>query len=158
ALRGLDGDRRRAALGLLLACGIVVGPWFVRDRIVGRDAASPGYFTEVFAQSIYPDWRYGQAARGYAWLADPSYPQFSISFGATLAELWSRTREDPWPYVHWFLVGKWLTLWQFDMVQSPAVHIYPVAHGLFRPAQLNPAGVDEPLAGFYGAFRGLYPI
>ncbi len=156
--RGLAGDRRRNALVLLLACGIVVGPWLIRDRVVGRDATSPGYFTEVFAQSMYPDLRLGHAARGYAWLADPAYPRFTTSFGATLAELWSRARQDPWLYARWFLIGKWLTLWEFDMIQSPAVHIYPVAHGLFRTAQLNPAGVDEPLAGFYRAFRRLYPI
>ena len=38
------------------------------------------------------------------------------------------------------------------------MHVYPVARGLFRTAELNPAGVDEPLAGFYRAFRSLYPV
>jgi hypothetical protein len=55
-------------------------------------------------------------------------------------------------------VDRWLTLWKFHMIQSPPIHIYPVRHGLFRPAFINPAGTDEPLAPVYWLFRALYWI
>src|SRR5262249_7674333 len=71
-------------------------------------------------------------------------------------EWWSRARADPWPHLRWNLVGRWLTLWEFHMIQSPPIHIYPVRQGLFRPAFINPAGTDEPLAPMYWLFRTVY--
>jgi lysophospholipase L1-like esterase len=155
--RERNGNRWRAAVLLVVAALLVTLPWETRTRIeAARGVPAPSYFARPLAEGIYPDLRYGQAARGYAFLADPRFPEFSTSITKTLAELWRRTREDPWPNIRWNLWGRWLTLWDFHMVQSPPIHIYPVKNGLFRPASLSPDGRDEPLAPVYWLFRTLY--
>ena len=58
----------------------------------------------------------------------------------------------------WNLVDRWLALWEFGMIQSPPINVYPVAHGLFRPAAINPGTTgDEPLAALSWIFRALWP-
>ena len=91
-------------------------------------------------------------------MADPEFPEFSQSISKTLAKLWERTKADPWPNLRWNLVGRWLTLWEFHMIQDPPIHIYPVRRGLFRPAAINPDGRDEPLRAVYWVFRALYDL
>src|SRR5581483_4668970 len=149
--------RWRAAALIVASAAAVTVPWEIRSHIeAARGVPAPSYLARPMAEGIYPDLRYGNAARGYAFVADPRFPEFSTSVRKTLAELWRRTREDPWPNIRWNLVGRWLTLWDFHMVQSPPIHIYPVANGLFRPASINPPGRDEPLAPVYWFFRTLY--
>jgi hypothetical protein len=153
ACRGADPNRRRAAFLLVAVAAAITVPWEVRDP---HGAPAPSYVAPPLAEGIYPDLRYGTAARGYAFAADPRFPEFSTSIGKTLTELWERTRADPWPNLRWNLLGRWRTLWEFDMIQSPPIHIYPVRRGLFRPAAINPEGSDEPLAAFYWIFRRLH--
>ncbi len=148
-------DRRRAALAFVLVATALPVAWEARERIV---AGSPveSYLARGLAEGIYPDLVYGASARGYAMMADPAFPEFSHSVTGTIAEAWRRARADPWPHLRWYLVDRWLTLWEFHMIQSPPIHIYPVRHGLFRPAFINPARTDEPLAPVYWVFRALY--
>jgi tetratricopeptide (TPR) repeat protein len=155
-LRSPGPGRRRAALAFALAATALPVAWEVHKRIVAGSAPIDSYFARPFAEGIYPDLVFGGSARGYAMLADPAFPEFSRSIGGTLAEAWRRARADPWPHLRWNLVGRWLTLWEFHMIQSPPIHIYPVRRGLFRPAFINPAGRDEPLAWVYWLFRALY--
>jgi Flp pilus assembly protein TadD len=156
-IRRAGRERRRAAALLLLTAGLTVLPWEVRNRIVTSPGApAPSYFARPLAEGIYPDLRFGNAHRGYAMEADPEFPEFSTSIAGTLAEAWERTLVAPGPHLRWHLAGRWLTLWEFGMIQSPPIHVYPVRHGLFRPASINPAGQDEPLAALYWLFRALY--
>src|SRR5262249_16176809 len=60
-------------------------------------------------------------------------------------------------YLRWNLLERWPVLWEFGMIQSPPIHIYPVTRGLYRPAAINPgASEDEPLAPMYWMFRALW--
>ncbi|HKA29367.1 MAG TPA: tetratricopeptide repeat protein [Candidatus Binatia bacterium] len=155
AVRSPGPDRRRAALALALSAAVMPAAWQVHQHLAA-DSPVDSYFARPFAEGIYPDLVFGNSVRGYAMLADPAFPEFSHSISATLAEAWRRARTDPWPSLKWNLVGRWLTLWEFHMIQSPPIHIYPVRHGLFRPAFINPAGKDEPLAWVYWLFRVQY--
>jgi tetratricopeptide (TPR) repeat protein len=155
-LRSPGPDRRRAALALALAATVLPAAWQMHQRIAAGGAPVDSYFARPLAEGIYPDLVFDGSPRGYAMLADPAFPEFSRSFADTLAEAWRRARTDPWPYLRWNLVGRWLTLWEFHMIQSPPIHIYPVRRGLFRPAFINPAGTDEPLARVYWLFRAVY--
>ena len=155
ALRSPGPERRRAALALVLSAAVLAAAWEVHKH-VAASAHVESYFARPLAEGIYPNLVFGGSARGYAMMADPAFPEFSRSVGATLAEAWRRARADPWPYLRWNLVGRWLTLWEFHMIQSPPIHIYPVRRGLFRPAFINPAGRDEPLAWLYWLFRAVY--
>lgn len=155
-LRSPGPGRRRAALAFALAATALPAGWEVHKRIAAGGAPVDSYFARPFAEGIYPDLVFGGSARGYAMTADPAFPEFSRSIGGTLTEAWRRARADPWPHLRWNLVGRWLTLWEFHMIQSPPIHIYPVRRGMFRPAFINPAGTDEPLAWVYWLFRALY--
>ena len=150
-------DRRRAALAFVLVATALPVTWEARERIVAG-APVESYLARGLARASIPGLVYGPSARGYAMMADPAFPEFSHSVTGTIAEAWRRARADPWPHLRWYLVDRWLTLWEFHMIQSPPIHIYPVRHGLFRPAFINPAGTDEPLAPVYWLFRALYWI
>jgi len=155
--RSPGAGRRRAALAFVLVATALPATWEARQRIVvGQPVES--YLARGLAQGIYPGLVYGTSAPGYAMMADPAFPEFSHSVTGTIAEAWRRARADPWPHLRWYLVDRWLTLWKFHMIQSPPIHIYPVRHGLFRPAFINPAGTAEPLAPVYWLFRTLYWI
>ncbi len=158
AARGAGAARRRAALVLVVLALTPVLAWGVRSRIAAaRGTPAPSYFARPLAEGIYPDLVYADSARGYAMLADPEFPRFSESIGRTAAEMLERTRADPWPNLRWHLVDRWLVLWEFGMIQSPPLHVYPVARGLFRPAALDPGiSRDEPLAPLYWIFRALW--
>ena len=155
--RSPGSGRRRAALAFVLVATALPATWEARQRIVvGKPVES--YLARGLAEGIYPGLVYGSSAPGYAMMADPAFPEFSHSVTSTIVEAWRRARADPWPHLRWYLVDRWLTLWDFHMIQSPPIHIYPVRNGLFRPAFINPAGTDEPLAPVYWLFRALYWI
>lgn len=155
--RSPGSGRRRAALACVLVATALPATWEARQRIVvGKPVES--YLARGLAEGIYPGLVYGSSAPGYAMMADPAFPEFSHSVTSTIVEAWRRARADPWPHLRWYLVDRWLTLWDFHMIQSPPIHIYPVRNGLFRPAFINPAGTDEPLAPVYWLFRTLYWI
>jgi tetratricopeptide (TPR) repeat protein len=155
--RSPGAERRRAALVLVATAALLIAPWEIRFHVhAARGVPAPSYFARPLAEGIYPDLVYRGSAPGYAFMTDPEFKNFSTSITRTLATLWERTKTDPWPNLRWNLVGRWLTLWRFEMIQSPPINIYPVREGLFRPAALNPAGVDEPLAVLYHVFRALY--
>ncbi len=151
------GTRRATAVLLVLAFAPALA-WEARFRIeAARGTPAPSYFARPLAEGIYPDLVYADSQRGYAMDADPEFPAFSGSITRTLRTAWARARADPWPALRWNLLDRWLTLWEFGMIQSPPLHIYPVEHGLFRPAALNRgAPGDEPLAPLYWIFRALW--
>ncbi len=157
ARRGGERDRRRAAL-VLVAVGLLPSAvWEVRNRIaIAHGAAADSYLARPFAEGIYPDLLLGNANRGYAFAVDPEFPEFSRSISKTLATLARRTWQDPWPNLRWNLFGRWMTLWEYHMIQDPPIHIYSVRHGLFRPAEINPIGESEPLAVLYWIDRTAY--
>src|SRR5262245_23824533 len=149
---------RRAAFVLLVLALVPAIAWEARFRVeAARGTPAPSYFARPFAEGIYPDLVYADSVRGYAMEADPEFPDFSTSIGRTLRTGWQRAQADPWPALRWNLLDRWLVLWEFGMIQSPPIQIYPVARGLFRPAGLDP-GVprDEPLAPLYWIFRALW--
>src|SRR5262249_11214957 len=157
AVRGRGPQRRRAALVLAAVAAAVVTPWHLRQHEVAARGAPPdSYLGEALATSLYPDLRYGNAPRGFPFLADRRFREFSTSPSAALAETWRRIRADPWPNLRWQLVGKWVTRWEFDEIPRAGIVVYAVQHGLLRPAFLNPGGDAEPLAAFYWIFRALY--
>lgn len=157
AFRVGASDRRRIAVLFVTLALLPPAVWEVRNRIrVAEGASSDSYFARVLAEGIYPDLRYGNAPRGYPFLADLEFPEFSRSVSKTLAKLWERTKANPGPHLMWNFLGRWITLWEFHMIQSPPIHIYPVKQGLFRPAHLHPEGKGEPLRALYWIFRALY--
>ena len=158
AARNPAPGARRAALVLLLLALAPAIAWEARFQVeAARGTPAPSYLARPLAEGIYPDLIYADSARGYAMDADPEFPDFSVSIGRTLRTAWTRARADPWPSLRWNLVARWLVLWEFGMIQSPPIHVYPVARGLFRPAAINPGAIgDEPLAALYWIFRALW--
>jgi hypothetical protein len=148
---------RRAALCVLAVAAVPAIAWEVRFRVeAAHGTPAPSYLARPLAEGIYPDLVYADSARGYAMEADPEFPAFSTSVGDTLGTAWSRALADPWRHLRWHLVDRWLVLWEYGMIQSPPIHVYPVMHGLFRPAAIDPGAADEPLAPLYWMFRALW--
>jgi Tetratricopeptide repeat len=158
ALRAPGPGARRAALVLVVLALAPAVAWEVRFHVeAARGTPAPSYLAPALAQGIYPDLVYADSPRGYAMQVDPAFPHFSVSIARTLGTAWERARADPWRHLRWHLVDRWLVLWEFGMIQSPPIHVYPVVHGLFRPATINPGATgDEPLAALYWIFRALW--
>src|SRR5262249_36261700 len=125
AIRGRGERGRRAALVLIVVAAALCVPWTLHQHdAVAHGAPPDSYLGEALATSLYPDFRYGGAPRGFPYLADRRFHEFSTSPAAALAETWRRIQSDPWPNLRWQLVGKWLTLWEFDEIQSPGIVVY----------------------------------
>jgi hypothetical protein len=55
---------------------------------------------------------------GYPYKSDPRRDEISASLDATLKELVRRFREEPGRHLSWFLWGKPVMLWQWELVQG----------------------------------------
>src|SRR5262249_26815958 len=87
AVRGRGAGRGRAALVLIAVAALLVIPWHVRQHEVLAHGAPPdSYLGEALATSLYPDLRYGSSPRGFPFLADRRFREFSTSPSAALAE------------------------------------------------------------------------
>lgn len=136
-------DRRKAAQGaavLLLGFSLAWGPWVARNYISLGRAGDPSNMVNTLAIGMYPDFEYEHTPnKGEPDKLDPHFQEFSHSLGATLHEIGERFREDPGEELKWYLMGKPVWLWSWDIVEGGGdVFIYPVLRtpyatsGIFR--------------------------
>ena len=78
----------------------------------------------------YPDLRFNDNPQTYPYpfLHDPDFKDLSSSTSAALNEIWRRFINQPTKMVKWYLVGKPILLWQWDIVHGRGgAFVYPVA-------------------------------
>ncbi len=137
----LNYDRRKAARGavaLLLGFCLAWAPWVARNYISVGQSGDSTTLVNTLAMGMYPDFEYNHISnRGEPDKLDPRFPQFSHDLGATLDEIGRRFRADPGEELRWYLLGKPLWLWSWDMDEGGGdVFMYPVARSPYASSAL----------------------
>lgn len=123
--------RRQAAMGaglLLLGFALVWSPWIARNHISIGKGTDTSVMVSTLASGMYPDMEYDHRpeTRGFPYRFDPRFPEITSSLSSTLTEIMRRFRENPVEELEWYLVGKPVTLWSWDIFEGQGdVFIYP---------------------------------
>ncbi|HLW73999.1 MAG TPA: glycosyltransferase family 39 protein [Gammaproteobacteria bacterium] len=122
-LLALSYPRRQALKGaavLLLGFALVWTPWIARNYISLGTSGDSGTLLETLAAGVYPDMEYNHDPRFRSEPdhQDPRYMEIKSSVGSVAEEFWRRVRENPGKEVGWYLVGKPVTLWSWDMTEG----------------------------------------
>lgn len=139
----ISHERRKAAKGgavLLLGFCLALAPWITRNYLSLGRAGDSYTFVHTVAIGMYPDFEYDHTPnQGEPDKLDPHFQQFSRSLGTTLSEIGQRFRADPAEELNWYLLGKPVWLWSWDISEGGGdVFIYPVLRtpyatsGMFR--------------------------
>ncbi len=114
---------------LLLGFVLVLSPWLIRNYLtLGRITDTSLSFASVH-YGIYPDMMYNFQAesKGFAPSFDPWVHDTEITSQAVLDELFKRAANDPWTYCQWYLWGKTITVFSWDIIAGMGgVFVYPV--------------------------------
>jgi 4-amino-4-deoxy-L-arabinose transferase-like glycosyltransferase len=124
-------DWRKAVRGaaiLLLGFCLAWAPWIARNYISLGRSGDPTNMVNTLAIGIYPDFEYDHMpTKGEPGKLDPQFPVFSRSLGATVQEIGRRFRTDTAEELRWYLIGKPVLLWSWDIAEGGGdVYLYPV--------------------------------
>lgn len=115
--------RRQAAKGVALVIigfALVWTPWIARNYITLGRSGDSGTMLETMASGIYPDMEYNHDPRYPAApdRQDPRYPEIKKSLGSIGREVLRRVEQDPAREIGWYLIGKPVTMWSWDMTDG----------------------------------------
>jgi 4-amino-4-deoxy-L-arabinose transferase-like glycosyltransferase len=145
-------DLRPALLLAILGIGLAWTPWQVYSMAVKRDTTGDvSLAAAALAFGGYPDFiHHSPEWQGYPYREDPEYDAMSRSVTHTVDVLWQRATADPGRYARWYLYGKAVTFWSWEMLESrDGPFIYPVSRSIYH---ISTAG-----RVFLEGFRLLHP-
>ncbi|HEY1772585.1 MAG TPA: glycosyltransferase family 39 protein [Gammaproteobacteria bacterium] len=124
--------RREALKGsaaLVLGFILVLTPWTVRNYISTGRSGDSSIMLSTLSGGMYPDFEYEHdpASRGEPYRFDPRTAEINSSLGSVVKEIAHHFEEHPAEELKWYLVGKPLMLWSWDMFAGGNdTFIYPV--------------------------------
>jgi 4-amino-4-deoxy-L-arabinose transferase-like glycosyltransferase len=115
-------------------------PWLARNEISLGRAGDPAVMVNTLTTGMYPDFEYdhnpASLAAPYRW--DPRSKEINQNLGTALEEIGRRFREHPAEELEWYLVGKPVMLWSWEVIDGGwDAYVYPVYPG--NPYDTNPA-------------------
>lgn len=132
----LPRPNRLRLLGMLAAAYLAVyGAWGARNLYSLDQWSDPTPAAATVQHGMYPDMMYGNEPEslGVAYNYDPANDRIAGDMKAVLAELWDRASDSPGEYLRWYLVGKPLVFWQWNIVAGMGdVFIYPTIISPYR--------------------------
>lgn len=123
---GLSG---RLVLLCLLGFAMVFGSWSVRNLVSTGELADNTLMIKFLHAGMYPGFMYKgrRYTYGYPSRIDPESTAIEESVPSVVRTLGERFLERPKDYLRWFLVGKPVTFWQWNIVQGRGdIYVYPV--------------------------------
>jgi len=119
----------RLALSCLAGFAALTLPWALRNLLTLGHVSDPTLMTDTLLHGMYPNFTYaGEAqSKGFPYRFDPHAVQLSRDLGGVLGEIARRFYEQPLVYLKWYLLGKPVALFSWNMVQGMGdVFVYPV--------------------------------
>jgi 4-amino-4-deoxy-L-arabinose transferase-like glycosyltransferase len=129
----------RAAAAIALGFVLVTAPWWARNLSAFGRLSDNTLMIGSVHHGIYPGFMYNRQPEtfGFPYRYDPRTPEISRNLGSVLEEIGGRFAREPGEHAAWFLVGKPMALWSWDIVQGQGdVFIYPVSRSPYA---------DDPL-------------
>lgn len=101
--------------------------WGIRNLIVIGSWSDPTLMINGLYHGSFPYFMYNNdpSTFGYPYKFDPLSNQIYEGISTTAALIWDRAQENLDLYSRWYLVGKQLVLWQWDLVVTEDIYIYP---------------------------------
>ena len=135
------GPRQGTRLALVCLAGFAVLtlPWTLRNLLTLGQVSDPTLMTKTLLHGMYPNFTYaGEAqSRGFPYRFDPRAAQISRDLGSVLAEIGRRFHDQPLVHLKWYLLGKPVALFSWNMVQGMGdVFVYPVTRSPYWTAPL----------------------
>jgi len=133
--------RRTAALVAALGFALVMMPWLVRNWLTLGTLGDNRLTVNTLQHGMYPDFEYRDEPQTYGipYRFDPLTKKIERNLDATLREIYRRFSEEPARHLQWFLIGKPVMLWSWNIVAGMGdTFVYPVSKspyfndGVFR--------------------------
>jgi hypothetical protein len=130
--------RRTATVLLVVGFALALGPWLIRNELSLGTLGDDRLKIDTLHHGMYPGLMYQDNPRsyGFPYRYDPRTSEIRRSMSSVLAEIARRFREEPLRHLKWYLLGKPVQLWSWDIVQGMGdTFIYPVSR---TPYARNP--------------------
>jgi len=118
--------------GFLISLGFVIpiGFWIVRNLSTLGIITDDTLAINALHHGLYPDMMYDHRPEtlGYPYKFDPHSSEIAASLTSVRGEVIKRFIEYPWEYIKWYLFGKPVMLFSWDMFANGGgdIYIYPV--------------------------------
>lgn len=122
------GDWKRVLGFAFLGFALVMSPWMIRNAMIDNGSSSLGRAS--ISHGMYPGLMYKDdpKSKGVPYRADPNHREVAKNTEVLTAELVRRFTEETGRHIQWFLFGKPIMLWSWDIIGGMGdVWVYPVA-------------------------------
>jgi 4-amino-4-deoxy-L-arabinose transferase-like glycosyltransferase len=105
---------------LVLGCALAFLPWTARNLYTLGKAGDDTLKINTLHHGLYPDFRYNNDPKtfGYPYRYDPESPRIAQSMGTVMNEIRNRFQTEPAKYLKWYLAGKPIMLWSWNLTES----------------------------------------
>jgi 4-amino-4-deoxy-L-arabinose transferase-like glycosyltransferase len=144
------GQRAFLRIGLpaIATALAVIIAWKIRNFIAIGATSDPTLLTNTISHGMYPNFMYNNMPEsyGFPYRFDPFAMQVHTTF-EVFRELFRRVGEDPWTYIHWYLIGKPFTLLSWNIIGGAGgIFVYPVTAS---PYMISPLFQATEIASVY---------
>ncbi len=115
---------------LVLGFALIFSPWIIRNELTMGKASDKTLMINFLHHGMYPNFTYDNNPKsyGFPYRFDPHSKEISKNVGTILEEIGRRFRQEPVRHLKWFLLGKPITLWSWNMIQGMGdVFVYGVS-------------------------------
>ncbi|SEH05568.1 phospholipid carrier-dependent glycosyltransferase [Candidatus Venteria ishoeyi] len=125
----LSHKRLQKILLLIFGFAVIITPWLIRNHISLDVMVDPALSFTSIHHGMYPDMMYNNQPEslGRAYHFDPWVQNTVITKENVLNELSQRVLEQPWVYAQWYMWGKTITVFSWDILAGMGdIFVYPV--------------------------------
>ena len=109
-----------SAAVLLVGFLLLFAPWLVRNLLVLGQSSDPTLMINFLHHGMYPGFMFdfNPQSYGFPYRFDPNSAEISKSVSTVLQSIANRFHEQPAEHLRWFLFGKPIIFWSWDIIQG----------------------------------------
>lgn len=126
------GWRRGLRFFVTLSLGffLALAPWLIRNLIVFHGLGDKTQMINFLHHGLYPNFTYDHIVEsyGFPYRFDPRSVEISRNVASVVREICERFRREPIEHAGWFVLGKPVAFWSWNIVQGAGdCFVYPAA-------------------------------
>ena len=126
----------RVLIVFLILIGVfsMMLPWSLWAKYKATKTNKAGLALSSLVLGSYPNLTYKDSTlKGFPYREDPHYNAMTKDFRFALKTVANRAAEDPIKYLKWYLLGKPLMFWNWEiLVGQGDIYVYPVTSSLYK--------------------------